>query len=148
MAPKTEFSHASFSKVLLRSAALAIALLVSAAPAHAKVITLVCQPDSGDSFSLQIDYDRKLVDLLSSNGSSWGPAGPAPATVTAGDVRWDNRSEREEVLQGYYGHYRFAGLVNRLSGEAEYTYWRNTEGRDDAVIQAQSGSCHEATTKF
>lgn len=132
MVPKSRFFQGNFSATLLRSVALAIALIVTASPARAEVVTLVCQPESGDSFTLRVDYDRKTVEYLSPNGSS---GGPAAATITEGNVTWDRRFEREEVLQGYWGHYRFEGSLNRLSGQGNFTYWRNTEGREEQRIK-------------
>ena len=146
MAPKSGFFQAGFSATLLRCAALAIALFVPASPARAEVVTLVCQPQSGDSFTLRIDYDRKTVDLLVPDGRSY--FAPAAATITEGSVTWDRRFEREEVLKGYMGHYRFAGSLNRLSGEGKFTFWRNTEGREEAIINSNSGLCRRATQKF
>jgi len=118
---------------------------VPASPARAETVTLVCQPQSGDSFTLRIDYDRKTVDLLSDGRSFYAPA---EATITESNVTWDRRFKREEVLQGYLGHYRFEGSLNRLSGEGKFTFWRNTEGREEALISRNSGLCRRATQKF
>lgn len=138
--------QANISAILLRSAALATVFLVQASPARAEVLTLVCQRESGNSFTLQIDYDRKTADVLEPDGRSY--LAPAAATITESSVTWDRRFEREEVLKGYMGHYRFAGSLNRLSGEGKFTFWRNTEGRAEAIIHMGSGLCRRATQKF
>ena len=146
MALISSLFQANISAILLRSAALATVLLVQASPVRAEVLTLVCQRESGNSFTLQINYDRKTVDLLEPDGRSF--FAPAAATITEGSVTWDRRFEREEVLKGYMGHYRFAGSLNRLSGEGKFTFWRNTEGREEAIIHSGSGLCRRATQKF
>ena len=146
MAPVSRLFRANFSAALLRSVALATVLLVQASTASAEVVTLICQPQSGNSFTLRIDYDRKTVDLLVPDGRSY--FAPAAATITEGSVTWDRRFEREEVLKGYMGHYRFEGSLNRLSGEGKFTFWRNTEGREEQRIDSNSGLCRRATQKF
>lgn len=146
MALISRLFQASLSATLLRSAALATVLLAQASPARAEVLTLICQPQSGDSFTLQIDYDRKTVDLLEPDGRSY--FAPAAATITEGSVTWDTRFPREQVLQCCMGHYRLAGSLNRLSGEGKFTFWRNTEGREDAIANSNSGLCRRATQKF
>jgi len=146
MALVSRILQANLPATLLRIAALAVALLVPASPAHAEVVTLVCLPQSGNSFTLRIDYDRRTVDLLEPDGRSY--FAPAAATITEGSVTWDRRFEREEVLKGYWGHYRFAGSLNRLSGEGRFTFWRNTEGREEQIVNSNSGLCRRATQKF
>ena len=69
MTPKSRLFQASFSETLLWSAA--IALIVLASPARADTVTLLCANEPhGNSFTLQVDYDQKLVALLNSDGTA------------------------------------------------------------------------------
>lgn len=140
MTPKFRFYQASFSTALLRSAALAVALIVQASPARAEVVTLVCQQEpgphnteSGGSFTLRADYDRKIVDFLRSDGTAYRSAA---ATITEGAVSWDS-SGRE------IGPLSFMGSLNRLSGQGNATYWD-----DRGFMKQMSGLCRRATQKF
>lgn len=128
MAPKARFFQAGFS------AALAIALLMSASPAHAEVVTLVCKNESGsfgtdDSFTLQVDYDRKIVGLLRSDGTA---NYSAPAMITEGSVEWGPSYETRV----------FAGSLDRLSGKGSVV-WPSAD-----PFARMSGPCRRATQKF
>jgi hypothetical protein len=144
MAPESGFKHASVPATLLRGAALAIALIVLASPARAETVTLVCQQEaspgntvSGGSFTLRVDYDRKTVDLLRSDGTAYFTAA---ATITAGDVKW---GDWNKVLKG---HLIFRGELNRLSGQgwAEFPVEYGTTTKREVM----SGPCRRATQKF
>lgn len=121
-----------------RIAALAAVLIAPLSLAHAETVTLVCQQEagphmteSGGTFTLRVDYDRKIVDLLSSNGTS---VLSATATITEADVRWDDLGRNE---------HSFMGSLNRLSGRGLVSY------RERSVILRQmSGPCRRATQKF
>lgn len=136
------FFQAGFSATLLRGAAIAIALIVTASPARAEVVTLICQqeqlPDNtlwGDSFTLRIDYDRKIVDWLSSSGTTLLSA---TATVTEAEVQWGDLAEI------YKGDKYFKGSVNRLSGQGQMGY----KYSGAAFSHQMSGPCRRATQKF
>jgi len=138
MAPKSRFFHASISAALLRSVALAIALIVQASPARAETATLVCQQESaphntesGGSFTLRVDYDRKIVDFLRSDGVV---SYSAAATITEGDVQWETDLTKARA---------FMGKLNRLSGQGNATYWD-----DRQFMHQMSGPCRRATQKF
>lgn len=127
MAPKYKLFQASFS------AALAIALFMSVSLARAEVVTLVCKNESGsvgtdDSFTLRVDYDRKIVDLLRSDGTAHYSA---PAKITEGSVEW-----------GSYETGVFRGSLDRLSGKGSVA-WPSAD-----PFARMSGSCRRATQKF
>lgn len=93
MTSGSNFFQARISAPLLQSAALAIALLLQVSPVHAETVTLVCQNENaatsrswGSSFALRVDYDRKIVDLLRSDGTVLLSSA---ARITDSDVRWD-----------------------------------------------------------
>jgi len=143
MASKFRFFQANFSATLLRSAAIAIALLVQAAPARAQVVTLICQSDRsqsepydvratqgwGSSFTLRINYDQKIVDLLAPDGSVWFSAA---ARITESVVEWGSGEKQ-----------RFWGSLNRLSGQGAATFISERQ-----QLLAMSGPCRRATQKF
>jgi hypothetical protein len=114
------------------------------APARAEVVTLVCQDDSsghiesGHSFTLRVDYDRKIVDLLHSDGTVFLSE---TATVTESDVRWhwDNAKwdYSSPKAQG------FMGGLDRLSGRGSVTYKER-----QVILTSMSGPCRRATQKF
>lgn len=136
MAPVSIFFQAGFSAVL------AAALFMSASLARAETITLVCQDSTtnGLSFTLRVDYDRKIVDMPNSADLRHAVGTAflhAPATVTEGDVRWEvgtGTNSREPF---------FSGSLNRLSGEA-YVLSSMANG----LPQRFSGPCRRATQKF
>jgi len=128
--------------MLLRSAALAVALLVQASPARAEVVTLICQGESiepqhrawGTSFTLRINYDQKIVDLLGPNGTVWFSAA---ATITESSVSWDKWNYSSGYAPG------FMGSLNRLSGHGLATFRYENES-----MRSMSGPCRRATQKF
>lgn len=137
MAPKSGLFQASFSAALLRSAALAIVLIVQAPLARAEVVTLVCKNESGslgtaDSFMLRVDYDRKTIDMLRSDGTAQYSAA---ATITEGVVEWGNRKD--------YGIFR--GELNRLSGQGFVAFPVKGMSTGEGSM---SGPCRRATQKF
>jgi hypothetical protein len=133
MAPVSGFFQTSFSSAPLRSAALAISLLVLASPARAEVVSLVCQSESGSSMTIQIDYGRMIVVFVE-DGTIYdgGPAAVA-ATITENHVRWSSDG--------------FGGVLNRLSGQAGVNY-RLTYHNGGSVRKSFSGPCRRATQKF
>jgi hypothetical protein len=142
MALESQFLKASYSSALPRSLALAIALIVPALPARAEVVTLICQQEQlpgnslwGDSFTLRIDYDRKIVDWLRSNGTALLSA---TATITEADVQWGDRAEISK------GDKFFSGSLNRLSGQGR-VYFKHLEQNSSYTM---SGPCRRATQKF
>ena len=135
MMPKFRFFQSSFSATLLKSAALAVALLVQASPARAEVVTLICQHNAGPghniSFTLRINYGQKVVEFLSPSGTVWFSA---VASITDSDLRWNYQKR---------GH--FTGSLNRLSGEGVVEY--PADGNNPSTDQL-FGPCRRATQKF
>jgi len=121
---------------------LALALVALASPARAEVVTLLCQNTNtqsytGDSSTLRIDYDRKIVELLRSDGTAVYSAG---ATITEGAVEWN------AVLAKPSGSI-FSGSLNRVSGQL----WGHhpVVAADGRVLDnILSGPCRRATQKF
>jgi hypothetical protein len=138
MAPRSGFFQASFSATLLRSAAIAIALNVQASPAHAEAITLVCQnhgpTPGGGTFTLRVDYDRKNVALLRSDGTV---RYSAAATITQGNVTWKAVLGNEKF---------FDGSLNRISGQGVANFPVPFAGQ--IMMGGMSGPCRRATQKF
>lgn len=143
MKPKSGIKQASIPAILLRGATLAIALIVSASPARAETVTLVCQNETvgsnwGSSFTLRVDYDRKIVDFLQSDGTVLLSS---VATITESDVQWywDNSKwdYSSPKAQG------FGGRLNRLSGQGSVKFYELQN-----VYHAMAGPCRRATQKF
>jgi len=125
--------------------ALAVALLVHASPASAGVVTLVCQSEAnkvdsiiqgawGTSFTLRINYDQKVVDLLGPSGAVWFSAA---ATITESAVQWDDWDCSSGYAPG------FSGLLNRLSGQGVANFKEKGEHP-----RGMTGPCRRATRKF
>ena len=138
MTPHFRFIRAEFSAAVLRSAALAIAILVQASPARAEAITLVCQNEGptpgGGSYTLQVDYDRKIVALLGSDGAV---RYSAAATITQSNVTWKTVLENGKF---------FDGSLNRLSGQGVANFPVPFAGQ--IMMGGMSGPCRRATQKF
>jgi hypothetical protein len=119
--------------------ALAIALVVSASPVRAEVVTLVCRNDGPTpghgSFTLRVDYDRKIVALLQPDGIA---RYSAPATITESEVRWN------AVLSG--DGKIFQGSLNRLTGKGLANFPLPFAGQ--IMMGGMFGPCRRATQKF
>lgn len=116
--------------------ALAVFLAVTTTPAQAEAVTLVCQQESGGSFRLRVDYDRKLIELLNSDGSSQFSA---PARITEGHVRWN-------VTGPSMGTHKFEGELDRGTGAG----WVFTPPDNPNLMKPRhmNGMCRRATQKF
>jgi hypothetical protein len=121
---------------------LAVAMIVLAFPARAEVVTLLCKVKDGGSFTLWVDYDRKMVADANSDGNS---ATFVPAKITEGEVSWEHVFQNVEVFKGRFGRFQFAGSLNRLSGEGWVRYWRMDTGQGP---YGRSGVCSRAERKF
>jgi hypothetical protein len=117
----------------MKSTALAIVLAVAALSARAEAVTLLCQDESGDSWTFRVDYDRQTVGFLRPDGTAYFSA---PALITEGDVKWD------AVVDGYGGQ-RFAGNLNRLTGRSKVSH----PGGGPHLMKRE-GMCRRATQKF
>jgi hypothetical protein len=141
MAQVSRLFRESISATLLRSAALAIALIVLASPARAETVTLVCQPQSGDSFTLRIDYDRAIIEMLEDNGAK---VMSLPAKITDENVTWDGVHETGRVDRAQN---HFWGSLNRLSGQLMFSKELVNDGYRPSPATSVSG-CRRATKKF
>lgn len=134
-----ERQGARIPKAVLAVTGAVIGLMMTPTPARAEAVTLVCQAELGLSFTLRVDYDRKIVDLLRSDGTAQYSAA---ATITEGAVEWNT------VIVNS-GGYVFRGSLNRLSGqgwEQHPEVWN--DGRSRAASQILFGPCRRATQKF
>lgn len=140
MAPNSGYFSASFSAVL------AFALLVQASPVRADAVTLVCQnsDDGGDSMTIRVDYDKKLVHFLRSDGTE---AYSAAATITEGAVEW-NAALQSTGQPWDDADPRFRGYLNRLSGQGHVVIPRNYKRSNESPWIGVSGPCRRATQKF
>jgi hypothetical protein len=121
---------------------LAVALIMLAFPARAEVVTLLCKIKEGGSFTIRVDYDRRMVADVRSDGSS---GTFVPAKITDGDVTWDHVFQNVEVFKGRFGRFQFAGSLNRLSGDGWVRYWRMDTSQGPWQL---SGACGRAEKKF
>jgi hypothetical protein len=107
-------------KHALGSAALAVALIVSASLARAEAMTLVCQVESGEqigSFTLRVDYDRKTVDF--SRRTDGTVQHSAAATITEGAILWKAVLARTNEDTGDQW---FEGSLDRLTGKGTVNF--------------------------
>lgn len=142
MTPKSRLFQTSFSAALLWSAALAAVLLVQASPARAEVVTLVCQPQSGDSFTLRVDYDRAIIEAVLDNGDK---TMSLPAKITDDNVTWDGVHETGRVDRAQN---HFWGSLSRLSGQFMFFREMVIPGYQPGPPGGSSGTCRRATKKF
>ncbi len=127
------------SMAKVKVAAAKAAVLVPAASATSEeAITLVCQQeegpgntDTGGTFTLRVDFSRKIVSYLRPDGTVFMSA---EATITESNIRWfgENSSKKE---QG------FNGELNRLSGRAWVGYTAEANFH-------MSGPCSRVAKKF
>jgi hypothetical protein len=146
MTPQSGSSKKRSYAALLSSATLAIALLLSVSSVRAEVVTLVCQQESGDSWTIRVDYDRNAVDMLRGDGSAMYYA---PATITQGAVQWEVneassvKASPDHAPAGYF----FSGSLNRLTGQGRVIYSARYKNGQPASVN-MSGPCRRATQKF
>jgi hypothetical protein len=128
---------------LERRCLLAAVLISLALPARAEVVTLLCKiPNSEGSFTLRVDYDRKMVADVHPNGNS---GTFVAATITEGNITWDHVFQNVEVFKGQFGRFRFAGALNRLSGQGSVTYDRMDTNQPAWTL---NGLCSPAAKRF
>lgn len=129
----------AFPRGCCRSVALAILLFAQASSARAEGVTLVCQDEkTNESFVLRVDYDRKIVDYLWSDGT---PRASAPARIMANDIWWEARHEgRNETA--------FKGGLDRLSGRGWLIEYDTPRLAAANLGRHKSGPCRRATQKF
>ena len=107
MASKSRFFQASFSTALLRSAVLAIALVVPASPTlAAEPVTLSCRGDAGsETYTLRINYATGLVEQIAPNGTAYTNR-VATADISPNAIVWYPNPTTVN----------WSGQIDRLSG--------------------------------
>lgn len=134
---KSVFFQSNPFPTLLRSAALVMVLIAPTLPAHAEVVTLVCQNEGeGGSLTFRIDYEQKTASLMNEDGSVYVSA---PADITDTQVWWDVKVAEP--------NYRFHGSLNRLAGTIWVRYAGNNGG-GGLMMYLKHGPCRRATQKF
>lgn len=148
MAPKSRFFHASFSATLLRSGALAIALLVQASPARSETLDLACANthESGGTIRLQIDTERRNFTAVA-DFANW----PVVITRPSGDSRYNITTISDQFIKftdkraGSYeertGNYR-EGTLDRIAGTLHLEDFR------PGLTIPSDWACRRATQKF
>jgi hypothetical protein len=142
MVPESGFKLASVPATLLRSAALAIALFVSASPAQSETLDLTCvSTGAGDSFLFPNPNIRLLIDTGSSTVTeiSVGGAGqsnPLAATISDQFIKYSG------PLPGN-SDYSLIGTLDRVAGTLGRTIRIPTGG-----AASLNYACRRATQKF
>lgn len=144
MALKSILFQASISATLLRSAVLAIALLVQASPARSEVLDLYCKNESNETaMTLLIDTDaRTVTSTIYGITNTVNPNAFASHKVIVSRefIKWyrptdcgvANNPCREE------------GVLDRIGGTVDVT----AIGRSGDNWGGYAGSCRRATQKF
>lgn len=132
----------------LKIAALAIALIALASPAHAETLNLICEAERGGSIELLVDFDRKTVAQQPASSCTWNINGrtlvvpdcypPGRAQISERSISWET-TEKIVSGTGVVGSREVTGLLNRLTG-AVYMRVGGFNGFD--------GKCRRATRKF
>lgn len=141
MAPVSGFFQANFSTVLLRSAALAIALI---APGLAQAAPLVLSCESStDSTAKQfrIDFDNKTVQEINVTLEK-NPSGHAE--ITESSIRWRTVQKLGDAAGGLQD-WDVVGSIDRLAGSIR---WELSNPRNPHQFQLVTGKCRQATQKF
>lgn len=131
MTPHFGFFQASFPAALLRSVALAIALLMQASPARSESIDLACTADGGHSARILIDTDNRSVAWV-------GESGPSQQVVTMMSEQFIKFGDKRG-----YDQISSEMTIDRVAGTMflEQTY----QGRQHATLRFV---CRRATRKF
>jgi hypothetical protein len=146
MAQVSRLFRTSFSTSLLRSAALAIALLVQASPARAEPVTLSCRTDAGSqTWTFRINYATGRVEELGPSGEAYTNR-IATATISPNAIIWsiDQPSSYrtgDDVIHQTTEHWE--GHIDRLSA----TGWMRSQ-QGDFPTPAVDFTCRQATQKF
>ena len=139
MVQKSGFFQARLSAAVLRSAALAIALLVQASPSRAEPVTLSCRSDISEIWTLRINYKTGLVERLASSGKVYYAAA---ATISPNAIVWSIEFLDDDGTNPP-ATARWKGNIDRLSGTGWIQFYR-LPFFDGPV----SVTCRQATQKF
>lgn len=138
MTPKSKLFQAGFS------AALAIALIVTASPARAEPVTLSYRDDRGSgTWTLRINYATGLVEQLAPSGKAFSNR-IATATISPNAISWSSKQRdysssktmSESDWDGRTGDWN--GQIDRLSGTGQIV---ETDGLRSYIAV----TCREAT---
>jgi len=147
MTPHSRFTRAGFSATLLRSAALAIALLVPASPARAEPVTLSCRTDAGPAtWTFRINYATGLVEELAPSGKAYSNR-VARATISPNAIVWSINQPSSYLTGDNVRHQtteHWEGHIDRLSG----TGWIRSYYESLYHNEAVNITCRQATQKF
>ena len=129
----------SFSKTLLRSAALAIVLLVQASPSHSEMIDLTCTfTSSGHNGNIRLLIDTDHNTVTKFYIGVFGPTHSSPytATITPQFIQFSGRFAGNS-------DYSVEGILDRIAGTFNETVV-GSNGRQELLSYA----CRRATQKF
>lgn len=146
MVPKSRFFQANFSAALLRNAALAIALIVTASPASAEPVTLSCRTDAGPAtWTFRINYATGLVEQLAPSGNAYTNR-IATATISPNAIVWSIDQPSSYLTGDGVTHQtteHWEGHIDRLSA----TGWMQSS-QGDFPANVVDFNCRQATQKF
>ena len=137
MTPKSKLFQAGFS------AALVIALIVTASPARAEPVTLSCRADTGsETWTLRINYATGLVEELAPSGKAYTNR-VATATISPNAIIWSIDQPKTITTHAGTTHQtteHWEGRIDRLSG----TGWmENSHSPVDSI--RVSFTCRQVT---
>ncbi|MDI1301930.1 MAG: hypothetical protein PSX71_08500 [bacterium] len=138
MSSRYQSTQEKISAALLRSPALA--LLIVASAAHAEPVTLSCRPDTGsDTITLRIDYSSGLVEQLAPSGNAYTNRIAPNASISTNAIVWsaklmDTGLQTPVPMQ-------WEGTIDRLSG----TGWTSWSRSPDWTPYRETFTCREAT---
>lgn len=143
--------RSSLSAALLWSAIIAFSVIAQFSLAGAEPITLVCQQESDTytpygTFTFRVDYDRKIVYWLNSDGTVHLTAA---AKITESEIAWETVNDNVVIFKDNrgrdnFGRMGFSGSLSRLTGQSNATLSRS----DINMAFYFSGPCRLATQKF
>lgn len=153
MTPKFILPKQDFSATLLRSAAVAIALIAQASPAGAETLTLACESTAEGSGStlykaslkFQVDLGQRIVNLLTPTDGVMASTTDRRFNAVAPSVQITDSAIVWRLSNGA-GEFIFRGVIDRTSGTAEAMWFEARAGRMD--VHSFQGRCRRATQKF
>jgi hypothetical protein len=144
MAPKPGLKQACVPATLLRSTALAVALIVSASPTLAAgPVTLSCRTDPGsETLTLRVNYSTGLVEQLAPSGEPYTNRIAPNARISANAIVWSVKL-MDTGLQTPVPMI-WEGNIDRLSGTG-WTLFSRSPGWHPSRLNI---TCRQATQKF
>ncbi len=146
MTRKSRYFQVGFSATVLRCAALAIALIVTASPARAELVTLSCRTDVGsETFTFRINYATGLVEQLGPSGNAYTNR-LATATISPNAIIWSIDQPSSYLTGDGVTHQtteHWEGHIDRLAA----TGWVESH-KGDFPTHPIDIICRQATQKF